>query len=141
MSYQRVDEYKKMKSGKCKSMWTWFKASFSKMTQLQFFLFSVFRTEIFQCAIFCILCVEVSLHWNSASSKISSLLYPDENWKPGKCHDLPGQLAVAVFKMSSKIRCYGASMRTLLPRYDSVFHRIPQFIVNCTNKTAPGCRE
>ena len=61
-----------MNSGKSESMW--FKASFSKMAQLRLFPFSVFRTEFFQCASFSILCVEVLLLSNSASSKISSLL-------------------------------------------------------------------
>ena len=55
-------------------MWIWFNASFSKMAQLRLFPFSVFRTEFFQCASFSILCVEVLLLSNSASSKILSLL-------------------------------------------------------------------
>ena len=54
-------------------MWIWFKASFSKMAQLRLFPFSVFRMENFQCASFSILCVEVLLLSNSASSMISSL--------------------------------------------------------------------
>ena len=45
------------------------------MTQLRLFPFSVFRTEFFQCATFSILCVEVLLLWNSASSKISSFFH------------------------------------------------------------------
>ena len=44
------------------------------MAQLLLFPFSVFRTEFFQCASFSVLCVEVLLLSNSASSKISSLL-------------------------------------------------------------------